>query len=89
MWQAKARFPDRPGTFDLSADLHPWHTGFDGLDSFGGMIAKLARPLPPARFVTRRVPRAEVPGGEQFGDWLDDQWLLMDAEVDEALRAAA
>jgi 1-acyl-sn-glycerol-3-phosphate acyltransferase len=63
-----------------------WHTGFDGLDSFGGMISKLSRPLPPARFVVRRVPRAEVPAGDGFGDWLDEQWLRMDAEVDEALR---
>ncbi len=65
-----------------------WHTGFDGLDSFSGMVAQLARPLPPVRFVVRRVPRAEVPAGAAFVDWLDEAWLRMDAEVDEALRAA-
>ncbi len=65
-----------------------WHTGFDGLDSFGGMIRAVARPLPPVRFVTRRVPRAEVPGGAGFARWLDDQWLRMDAEVDVALAGA-
>jgi hypothetical protein len=64
-----------------------WHTGFDGLDSFGGMIAKLARPLPPVRFVMHRIPRSEVPSGDAFGDWLDEQWLRMDAEVDAALGA--
>jgi hypothetical protein len=31
------------------------------------------------------VPRAEVPGGDAFADWLDEQWLRMDAEVDAAL----
>jgi 1-acyl-sn-glycerol-3-phosphate acyltransferase len=62
-----------------------WHTGFDGLDSFGGILARLAEPLPPVRFVLRRVPRAEVPSGEAFDRWLDDQWSRMDAEVDAAL----
>ncbi len=62
-----------------------WHTGFDGLDSFGGIISKLAKPLPPVRFVVRRVPRADVPDGERFAAWLDKQWLLMDAEVSAAL----
>jgi 1-acyl-sn-glycerol-3-phosphate acyltransferase len=64
-----------------------WHTGFDGLDTFGGMISKLSKPLPPVRFVMRRVPRSEVPEGDGFAAWLDDQWLRMDAEVDEALTA--
>lgn len=62
-----------------------WHTGFDGLDTFGGVIRKLARPLPPVRFVARRVPRSEVPAGDAFAVWLDEQWLRMDDEVDEAL----
>lgn len=62
-----------------------WHTGFDGLDTFGGMIELLARPLPPVRFVMRRVPRSEIPSGADFADWLDEQWVRMDAEVDAAL----
>ena len=64
-----------------------WHTGFDGLDTFGGMISELSKPLPPARFVLRRVPRSDVPEGDDFASWLDDQWLRMDAEVDDALGA--
>ena len=63
-----------------------WHTGFDGLDTFGGMIDKLGKPLPPVRFVPRRVPRAEVPSGDAFDDWLDEQWLCLDRDVDRALR---
>lgn len=63
-----------------------WHTGFDGLDTFGGMLDRLSRPLPPVRFVVRRVARADVPGGDAFDRWLDDEWLRMDSEVDEALH---
>ncbi len=33
-----------------------WHTGFDGLDSFAGMMRQVARGLPPVRFVARRRP---------------------------------
>ncbi len=84
--------PPRPGgatalvTGAPDADVVlAWHTGFDGLDSFSGILAQLARPLPPVRFVMRRVARAEVPSGPAFADWLDDQWLRMDAEVDAAL----
>lgn len=62
-----------------------WHTGFDGLDTFSGMLARLSRPLPPVRFVVRRVSRSDVPAGEAFAAWLDDRWIEMDAEVDRAL----
>jgi 1-acyl-sn-glycerol-3-phosphate acyltransferase len=66
-----------------------WHTGFDGTDSFGAILRRLARPLPPVRFVARRIPRAEVPADpEAFVRWLDDQWCRADAEVGAALRAA-
>jgi 1-acyl-sn-glycerol-3-phosphate acyltransferase len=85
--------PPRPGGSRALVEGAPdadvvlaWHTGFDGLDSFGGMIAKLAKPLPPVRFVAVRVPRIEVPIGDGFDAWLDDRWLEMDAAVDAALR---
>lgn len=64
-----------------------WHVGFDGLDTFGGMIDTLARPVPPVRFVARRVPRRDVPDGEAFVEWLDHEWLRLDAEVATALDA--
>jgi 1-acyl-sn-glycerol-3-phosphate acyltransferase len=64
-----------------------WHTGFDGLDTFGGMMRTLSRPLPPVRFVVGRVPRAEVPAGDEFERWLDERWLEMDAAVAQALSA--
>lgn len=85
--------PPRPGGSAALVEGAPradvvlaWHTGFDGLDSFAAIVAKLAKPLPPVRYVVRRVPRGEVPSGEAFLDWLDDQWLRMDGEVDTALN---
>lgn len=87
--------PPRPGGSRALVEGAPgadvvlaWHTGFDGLDSFGGIIAKLSRPLPPVRFVVRRVLRDDVPSGDAFERWLDDEWLRMDAEVDAALNGA-
>lgn len=62
-----------------------WHTGFDGFDSFRGMVDMVGNPLVPARFVARRIPRSEVPDGDAFAAWLDEQWLRMDAEVDSAI----
>lgn len=66
-----------------------WHTGFDGLDTFRGIIDGMARARPPVRFVMRRVPRDQVPEGDGFGPWLDDQWLLMDREADAALASSS
>ena len=62
-----------------------WHVGFEGLDTFGGILKALGRPFEPIRLVARRVPNAQVPRGEAFADWLDEQWLRMDGEVDVAL----
>jgi 1-acyl-sn-glycerol-3-phosphate acyltransferase len=74
-----------------SADvLLAWHIGFEGLDTFGGILRAVGRPLRPVRFVLRRVPRHEVPDvhGDDpsaFVEWLDQQWLSMDREVALAL----
>lgn len=64
-----------------------WHIGFDGMDTFGGIM----RNMPPlsgrtVRYVCRRVRRADVPTGDAFTGWLDDTWLELDATVDAALR---
>jgi hypothetical protein len=63
-----------------------WHTGFDGLDTFGGMIRAVAAGRARARFVLEVHPRGGVPDGEAFAAWLDDRWLEMDAYVDTAGR---
>lgn len=64
-----------------------WHVGFEGLDTFGGILSALSRRLDPIRFVARRVPAADVPRDDTFGDWLDEQWVRMDADVDAALSS--
>ncbi|MFM2076150.1 MAG: hypothetical protein RJA49_40 [Actinomycetota bacterium] len=58
-----------------------WHVGFDGLDTFGGILRHLAGPPVPVRFHARRIPRDAVPSGEAFTAWLDDQWLQADHDV--------
>ncbi|MSO79657.1 MAG: hypothetical protein EXQ79_08625 [Acidimicrobiia bacterium] len=66
-----------------------WHIGLEGMDTFGGIV----RGVPTfsgrtIRYVARRIPRAEVPTGDAFTQWLDDTWLGLDREVDAALVAA-
>ncbi len=58
-----------------------WHVGFDGLDTFGGILRHLSRPPIPVRFHARRIARADVPSGEAFTRWLDDQWIRADHDV--------
>jgi hypothetical protein len=80
--------PPRPaGTLALldgAADADvvlAWHSGLDGLDTFGGIARHLAHRPPPVRLAARRVPRTEVPAGDQRAQWLDDQWLRLDADT--------
>lgn len=87
--------PPRPAGAQALLAGHPdtdvvlcWHTGFDGLDTFSGMLAHLSRPIPPVRFVARRVERATLPPVDDtsaFTRWLDDRWCELDAEVRAAL----
>jgi hypothetical protein len=62
--------------------------GFEGLGTFAGILRTLAKEPPTVRFVTRRVPRCDVPDGDGFTRWLDNQWLAMDAAVDSMLAQA-
>jgi 1-acyl-sn-glycerol-3-phosphate acyltransferase len=69
-----------------------WHVGFEGLDTFGGILKAISSDMPPIRFHLRRVSRDEIPdasisNGEGFTRWLDDEWLRMDREVNDALSA--
>ena len=63
-----------------------WHVGFEGMDTFSGIISSLTSGVPAFRFVVTRHDRASVPTGPAFADWLDARWLEMDSEVDRALR---
>lgn len=85
--------PPRPAGAEALLDGCPtadvvvaWHVGFDGLDTFGGIIRHLSRRPLPVRFHAERVARAELPSGGEFRTWLDDVWLRMDRSVDELLH---
>lgn len=63
------------------------HTGFDGLDTFGGMLKRLEAGAGAARMWFVRIPRAEVPV-DGVVEWLDEQWLALDRAVAEHLGQA-
>jgi len=63
-----------------------WHVGFDGLDTFSGMLAALARPRTPIEMRLRRVPGPETLTNPDFTRWLDELWLQADEGVHQ-LRA--
>lgn len=63
-----------------------WHVGFDGLDTFGGVLRHLARRPRAVQFHARRIARADVPDGASFTRWLDDQWLQSDRAVHDLLH---
>lgn len=63
-----------------------WHTGFDGLDTFGGIRRALGHAVPVARIAVRRVARSEIPSGPALATWIDDQWLKADQAVTDILR---
>lgn len=63
-----------------------WHVGFDGLDTFDGILRHLAHRSRPVQFHARRVPRSQVPAGDAFTRWLDDAWLQSDAAVHVLLQ---
>lgn len=58
-----------------------WHVGFDGLDTFGGILRYLAHKPMPIRFRARRIRRADVPSGAAFTEWLDNMWVQADRDV--------
>jgi 1-acyl-sn-glycerol-3-phosphate acyltransferase len=76
-----------------SADVvFAWHVGFEGLDTFGGILRAISSRMPPIRFHLRRVNRAGIPSNSitdtnELTKWLDGEWMRMDREVDEALEA--
>ena len=63
-----------------------WHVGFEGLDTFGGILRGVQRGIRPIRFVATRVSSADVPHDPTaFASWLDQRWLEMDQAVGTAL----
>jgi 1-acyl-sn-glycerol-3-phosphate acyltransferase len=54
------------------------HTGLEAMARVADAPANV--PLrDPVRVRIRRVPRAQIPAGEDFARWLDDEWLVADA----------
>jgi 1-acyl-sn-glycerol-3-phosphate acyltransferase len=76
-----------------SADVvFAWHVGFEGLDTFGGILRAISSRMPPIRFHLCRVERTGIPSNsitdtDELTKWLDSEWMRMDREVDEALKA--
>lgn len=64
-----------------------WHVGFDGLDTFGGILRHLAHKPPPVVFRVRRIPRADIPSGTAFTEWIDTIWLQTDHDVHTMLES--
>lgn len=64
-----------------------WHVGFDGLDTFAGILAALARPRTPIRMRFARVDGPATFEGADFDRWLDERWQQVDRDV-AALHAA-
>ncbi len=65
-----------------------WHTGFEGLDTFGGILRALGRGAPRVRFGAIRISRGDVPSTDDLTGltaWLDDRWLEADRAVDVLL----
>lgn len=61
--------------------LTMWHTGFDGMDTFSGILRRLGERKVRARIVVTEHLRSTVAAGESLVDWLDDKWLEMDDAV--------
>jgi 1-acyl-sn-glycerol-3-phosphate acyltransferase len=58
-----------------------WHSGFDGLDTFKGIVHHLARRAIRVHVKITEHHRSTVASGEAFVDWLDAQWVSMDEAV--------
>ncbi|MEI8001248.1 MAG: 1-acyl-sn-glycerol-3-phosphate acyltransferase [Actinomycetes bacterium] len=66
-----------------------WHAGFEGLDTFGGILRTIPGAAP-ILIDCVRVPRAEVPeGDDERAAWLDTEWLALDRRVDTLLAERA
>lgn len=65
-----------------------WHVGFDGMDTFGGILRRLRQRRLRARIVITEHVRSTIAAGEGFVDWLDELWLDMDRAVSRAVTGS-
>ena len=61
--------------------LTMWHSGFDGLDTFSGILSHLGRAKAKVHVHVEEIPRAQIPSGDAFVSWLDAKWVEMDNAV--------
>ena len=61
--------------------LTMWHSGFDGMDTFKGIVHQLARSAIRVHVRIVEHHRSTVATGEAFVAWLDTQWTHMDDAV--------
>lgn len=66
-----------------------WHSGFDGLDTFKGVLKHLGSQKARVHVKVQRHERSTVSSGEQFVEWLDAQWVHMDQAVARQLASIA
>jgi 1-acyl-sn-glycerol-3-phosphate acyltransferase len=58
-----------------------WHVGFDGLDTFAGILAALGRPRTPIRMRLHRVAPPPSTDAATVAVWLDELWSDLDRRV--------
>jgi hypothetical protein len=66
--------------------LTMWHSGFDGLDTFSGILSHLGRAKANVHVRVEQISRSSIPSGEAFVSWLDAKWVEMDIAVQRQLE---
>ena len=61
--------------------LTMWHSGFDGLDTFSGVLRHLGNTKARVFVRVEEHARESIPAGDEFVIWLDEQWAKMDRSV--------
>lgn len=69
--------------------LTMWHSGFDGLDTFSGILSHLGRAKANVHVRVEEISRSSIPSGEAFVSWLDAKWVEMDIAVQRQLEKKA
>ena len=65
--------------------LTMWHSGFDGMDTFGGILRQLGANAVKVHVRIVEHQRHTIGAGESFVSWIDRQWAAMDESVSHHL----
>lgn len=68
--------------------LTMWHTGFDGMDTFRGIVGQLGRSAVKVQVRIVEHHRSAIAVGDGFVSWLDQQWVLMDELVNKHMASS-